>query len=157
MHRTDDNYNLYFDGELSKHHQETFKNLIDRNKIAGEFVGLLKREYNCALKNSYNEHKILLWILYKSINSFAITIFFAEDDHPYGCEYQAKVDFCLDESGQFEYELKNHLVLHYGQDFSDACKERIEQKTVGFEADCVRQGNIREMDLEAFIASLTVQ
>ena len=157
MHRTDDNYNLYFDGELSKDHQESFEKLIDQHDMDSEFLNLLGRNHNFAMKNTYNQHKKLLWTLYKSIRSFAVTIFFAEYDHPYGCEYQAKVDFYLDEIGRFEYELKNNLFFYDGQKLSDECKERREQRAPGFEADYVRKGNIREMDLEAFVASVTAQ
>jgi hypothetical protein len=125
MFRTDDNYNLYYDGAISEDQETAFQTLIAEHQLSPEFTELLKRHYNFRIKNSYDDHKKLLWIFYKVFGSFAITIFSAEEEHPHGCEY------------------------------SDECNERIEKGSAGFEKDCKVRGKIGEMQLEPFVKSLT--
>jgi len=155
MFKTDDNYNFYFDGLVSEDQEIKFKKLIDKHKLAPEFINLLKIDFNFRVSNTYDVHKTLIWVLYKILGPFAVTIFFAEDDHPPGCEYQAKVDFYVDASGNFDYELKNHLFIYEDFRLSAECEERKAQKSVGFEKDSRIRGNIREMELGTFIKSVT--
>jgi hypothetical protein len=91
------------------------------------------------------------------LGPFAITIFFAENDHPPGCEYRAKVDFYVDATGNFDYELKNHLFIYEDFRLSEKCEERKAQESIGFEKDRRIKGNIREMELETFIKSITAE
>ena len=78
MFRTDDNYNLYYDGVVSKEQEKNFKALLVQHQIATEFATLLKRDYNFRISNSYGEHKKLIWVLYKTLGLFAISALFAE-------------------------------------------------------------------------------
>ena len=155
MFRTDDNYNLYYDGTASRDQETAFQELIEEHQLSGEFTELLKRDFNFKINNSYDDHKKFLWIFYKVFGSFAITIFFAEEEHPHGCEYQARVDYFVDESENYEYEMKNHLFRYDSYGMSDECKERIEKGSTGFEKDCKVRGNMGQMQLEPFIRSLT--
>jgi hypothetical protein len=157
MFKTDDNYNLYFDGALSQDHKKNLEKLIHEYQLDPKFINLLKRQYNFRIYNSYNLHKILLWVLYEALGPYAITIFFAEIEHPAGCEYQSRVDFYLDLNGNFDYELKNSLFLYAEHDSSDECKERIDQKLIGFDKDCRVRGNISASDLETFVKSLSAE
>jgi hypothetical protein len=157
MFRTDDNYNLYFDGVVSKDSEANFNKLIEEYQLDAELAALLKRQHNFRIYNSYEEHKMFLWSLYRALGPFAITIFFAEDDHPRGCEYQARVDFYIDGTGNFDYELKNSLFRYEEYELTEECKERIEQKLVGFEEDCRIKGSIGEMNPEAFVKSITAE
>ena len=157
MFRTDDNYNLYYDGVISKEEETTFQTLIMQNQIATEFEVLLKTDYNFKISNTYGDHKKLLWILYKTLGSFAISALFAEEAHPPGCEYEARVDFYIEANGNFEYELKNNLFLYDNYESSDECKERIAGKSIGFDKNCRIRGNIKAMDLTDFIAKITPQ
>ena len=151
MFKTEDNYNLYYDGRVSKDQATSFKNLIEEYQLSSEITVLLEKHFNFRTYNTYSDHKKLIWILYKTLGSFAITILFAEEDHPHGCEYQARVDFIVDAGGNFDYEFKNSLFLYETQAPSDQCEERIAQKTFGFEKDCRIKGSLAGMDLEAFV------
>jgi len=133
MLRTDDNYNLYYDGIVSREQETNFKTLIMRHQITTEFETLLKRDYNFRIPNTYGEHKKLIWILYKTLGLFAISALFAEEAHPPGCEYEARVDFYIEANGNFEYELKNKLFLYEDYGSSDECKDRIARKSIGFD------------------------
>lgn len=157
MSRTDDNYNLYFDGLVSEEQENNFKKLTDNHNLASELAGLLKIHHNFRTTNTYDQHKTLLWVLYKTLGPFAITIYFAEEDHPSGCEFQAKVDFYIDAAGNFDYERKNNLFVYEDYKLSDECEERKEQKLVGFEKDCRTKGNIKDMDSESFTKSITAE
>ncbi|UCF01341.1 MAG: hypothetical protein JSV14_13325 [Deltaproteobacteria bacterium] len=154
MFRTDDNYNLYYDGAISRDQETAFQTLIAEHQLSPEFTELLKRHYNFSIKNSYHDHKKLLWIFYKVFGSFAITIFSAEEEHPHGCEYQSRVDYFIDENGNYEYEMKNSLFKYDNYEMSDECKERIEKGSAGYEKDCKVRGYIEEMQLEPFVKSL---
>lgn len=154
MFRTDDNYNLYYDGTVSGGQETEFRKLIEEHQLSPEFMELPKRDYNFRINNSYNDHKRLLWIFYKVFGSFAITIFFAEEEHPPGCEYQVRVDYFVDERGNYEYERKNHLFQYDDSGMSKECKERIEKGLTGFEKNCDVRGNMGQMQLEPFIRSL---
>jgi hypothetical protein len=155
MFKTDDNYNLYYDGTISGDQETAFQTLIEEHQLSAEFAELLKRDFNFRIKNSYDDHKKLLWIFYKVFGSFAITIFFAEEEHPHVCEYQAKVDYFVDENGNYEYEIKNSLFRYDNYEMSDECNERIEKGSTGFEKDCKVRGNMGEVQLEPFIRNLT--
>ena len=155
MFRTDDNYNLYYDGTISGEQETAFQTLIAEHQLSPKFTELLKRHHNFGIKNSYDDHKKLLWIFYKVFGSFAITIFYAEEEHPPGCEYQSKVDYFVEENGNYEYEIKNNLFKYDNYGMSDECNERIEKGSTGFEKDCKVRGNMREMQLEPFVKSLT--
>jgi hypothetical protein len=155
MFKTDDNYNLYYDGTVSGDQETELQTLIKEHQLSLEFMELLKRDYNFQVKNSYDDHKKLLWIFYKVFGPFAITIFFTEEEHPHGCEYQARVDYFVDERGNYEYEMKNYLFLYDDYGMSNECNERIEKGSTGFEKDCKVKGNMGEMQLEPFKKSLT--
>ncbi len=157
MFRTDDNYNLYYDGVVSKEQETNFKTLIMKHQIANEFATLLKRDYNFKISNTYGEHKKLIWILYKTLRLFAISALFAEEAHPPGCEYEARVDFYIEASGNFEYELKNNLFLYEDYGSSDECKDRIARKSICFDKNCRIRGNIGEMDLNDFVKKITAK
>jgi hypothetical protein len=155
MFKTDDNYNLYYDGRISEEQETNFQTLIMQHQISTEFADLLKKDYNFKISNSYDEHKKLIWILYKTLGLFAISALFAEEAHPPGCEYEAKVDFYIEANGNFEYELKNNLFLYEDYGSSDECKDRIAQKSIGFDKNCRIRGNIGEMDLNDFLRKIT--
>ncbi|UCG14704.1 MAG: hypothetical protein JSU72_09765 [Deltaproteobacteria bacterium] len=155
MYRTLDSYNLYYDGIIEKTQQNTFGKLIKKHNMNSRFEALLGQHYNYTMASSYGEYKSLLWILWQTLATFAITIFFSEDDHPPGCEYQTKVDFFIDEVGNFEYEVKNNLLIHEDEIMSKTCKERIERKSVAFDKDYKVKRNIEELTLESFIKIIT--
>lgn len=157
MFRTDDNYNLYYDGAISGDQETAFQTLIAENQLSSEVTELLQRHYNFRIKNAYEDHRKLLWVLYKTLGPFAVTILFAEEEHPHGCEYQARVDFYVDASGSFDYELKNNLFLYETKNLSDECEERLAQKSIGFEADRRIKGNLMGMDLETFLGRTTTE
>ena len=157
MFRTDDNYNLYYDGMISEDQEANFKTLIEQHQLSAEFAALLKRHYNFSIPNTYGEHKKLLWILFKTLGPFAITILSAEEVHPPGCEYQVRVDFYIEANGNFDYELKNSLFLYDDYGSSDECKERIERKAIGFDKDCRVKANMGQMDLNDFIEKITIE
>ena len=157
MFKTNDNYNLYFDGVISLDQEASFKKLIDKHQLDVELTNLLKMHHNFTINNSYKLHKSLLWILYDTLGEYAITVFFAEAEHPLGCEYQSKVDFYVDARGNFDYESKNNLFLYDDHESSDECIARIAQKSVGFDKDCRVKGNIKGMDIEAFVESVTAK
>jgi hypothetical protein len=157
MFRTDDNYNLYYDGVVSKEQETNFKTLIMQHQIATEFAALLKRDYNFKISNTYGEHKKLIWILYKTLGLFAISALFAEEAHPPGCEYEARVDFYIEANGNFEYELKNNLFLYEDYGSSDECKDRIARKSIGFDKNCRIRANMGKMDLNDFVAKITAE
>ena len=155
MFKTEDNYNLYFDGMIAQVHEASFKKLIEEHQLDPEILNLLKRHYNFTISDSYNLHQILLWALYRILGSYAITIMFAEVEHPYGCEYQSRVDFYVEANGSFDYELKNSIFLYADSAQSEECKKRIEERSIGFDKDCRVQGNIGAMDLKSFVNSMT--
>ena len=155
MFKTDDNYNLYFDGVISSDQEDSFKKLLEDHQLDLEITNLLKIHHNLRINNSYKLHKIVLWVLYEALGPYAISIFFAEIEHPPGCEYQSRVDFYVDVSGNFDYELRNGLFLYDDHESSDECIERIAQKSAGFDKDCRIRGNIKGMDLETFIKSIS--
>ena len=157
MFRTDDNYNLYYDGVISAEQETTCETLIVQHKITAEFAGLLKRDYNFTISDTYRDHKKLIWILYEILGPFAISALFAEQDHPPGCEYEARVDFYIEANGTFEYELKNKLFLYDNYGSSEECQKRIAQKSTGFDKDCRIRGNIGGMDLPDFIKHVTLE
>jgi hypothetical protein len=51
--------------------------------------------------------------------------------------------------------MKNSLFKYDNYAMLDECKERIEKGSIGFEKDCKVRGNMREMQLEHFLKSLT--
>jgi hypothetical protein len=155
MFRTDDNYNLYFDGVVSQEQETNFKTLIMQHQIANEFAALLKKDYNFNISNTYGDHRKLIWILYQTLGPFAISAIFAEKVHPPGCEYEARVDFYVEGNGSFEYELKNNLFLYDDYGSSDECKERITRNSIGFDKNCRIRGNIKRMDLTDFVKKIT--
>ena len=155
MFKTEDNYNLYYDGGVSEDQATSFKNLIEEHQLSSEMTALLEKHFNFRAYNTYSDHTKLLWVLYKTLGSFAITILFAEEDHPHGCEYQARVDFIVDAGGNFDYEFKNSLFLYETHALSDPCEERFAQKTIGFDQDCRMRGSLAGMDLEAFLRKTT--
>jgi len=157
MFRTDDNYNLYYDGTVSKEQETNFKTLIMQHQIATEFAALLKRDYNFKISNTYDEHKKLIWILYKTLGLFAISALFAEEAHPPGCEYEARVDFYIEANGNFEYELKNNLFLYEDYGSSEECKDRIARRSIGFDKNYIIRGNMGEMDLHDFVTKITAK
>jgi len=157
MFRTDDNYNLYYDGLISEEQETNLKSLIMQHQISTEFAALLKRDYNFKIFNTYGEHKKLIWILYKTLGVFALSALFAEEIHPAGCEYEAKVDFYIEASGNFEYELKNNLFLYDDYGSSEECIERIALKSIGFDKNCRIRGNMGEMDVSDFVKKITAK
>jgi hypothetical protein len=156
MFKTDDNYNLYYDGVISQDQEAKFRKLIQDYQLQPNLVDLVKRHHNLRVSNSFDSHRILLWSLYEVLKSYAITIFFAEVEHPSGCEYQSRVDFFVDIGARFDYELKNSLYIYGDYDPSDECKERIKQKSIGFDQDCRVKGNIDGMDSDTFVNSITL-
>ena len=154
MFKTEDNYNLYFDGVVSQDHIAVLEELVRKHELQPEFINLVKRDHNFRIHHSYNRHRSLLWVLYKTLGPYAITIFFAELEHPRGCEYQSRVDFYVEVNGRFEYELKNSLFLYADYDGSEECQGRIEERSMGFDEDRIVRGNIQEMDLETFEKSV---
>ena len=64
MFKTDDNYNLYFDGSLPEDEEIKFKKLLDDHKLAPEFINLLKIDFNFRLSNTYDVDNKLIWVLY---------------------------------------------------------------------------------------------
>ncbi len=46
MFKTDDNYNLYYDGTVSGDQETAFQTLIEEHQLSPEFTELLKRDYN---------------------------------------------------------------------------------------------------------------
>jgi hypothetical protein len=157
MFKTDDNYNLYYDGLISEEQETNFKSLIMQNQISTEFGALLKTDYNFNISNTYGEHKKLIWILYKTLKVFALTALFAEEAHPTGCEYEARVDFYVEGRGNFEYELKNNLFLYEDYNSSDECIERIALKSIGFDKNCKIRGNMGEMNVNDFVKDITAK
>jgi len=157
MFETDDNYNLYYDGVVSEDQENEFKELINEYEMSGEFLNLLERHYDFRITNTYNDHKKLIWVLYKTLGSFAITIFFAEHEHPPACEYQAKADFYVEPNGNFEYELKNQVFIYDDVESSAECQERVARKSIGFDKDFRSKGNVRGMDLKDFTASIAAR
>lgn len=155
MFKTEDNYNLYFDGRVSQNHEANFKKLIQQNQLDPELINLPKQQHNLRIYDSYKLHKVLLWILYEVLGPYAITIFFAEVEHPRGCEYQCRVDFYLGVNRRYDYELKNTLFLYEDHGLSDEYKRRVEKKSFGFDRDCRHKGEISGMDLETFVKTLT--
>lgn len=157
MFRTDDNYNLYYDERVSQDLYTDLKKLIEEHQLTSEFLALLGNHFNFSMHNTYSDHRKFLWVLYQTLGPFAITILFAEENHPHGCEYQARVDFLVDGSGSFDYELKNSLFLYETRKLSDACEERIARGSIGFEPDLKMKGNLATIDLEAFLATTTTK
>ena len=157
MLKTDDNYNLYYDERVSEDYYTDLKELIEKHQLASEFLALLGNHFNFRIHNTYNDHKKLLWLLYKTLGPFAITILFAEENHPHGCEYQARVDFFVDGSGSFDYELKNSLFLYETKKLSDECEERLAQGSIGFQPDRRINGNLVGMTLETFLEATTTE
>jgi hypothetical protein len=157
MFRTADNYNLYYDGLVSEEQETNLKSLIMQHQISTEFAALLKRDYNFKILNTYGEHQKLVWILYKILGVFALSALFAEEPHPTGCEYEARVDFYIEASGNFEYELKNNLFLYDDYGSSDECIERIALKSIGFDENCRIRGNMGEMDVSDFVKKITAK
>ena len=155
MDKTNDSYNLYFDGRVEADHEARFAEQLEEHNLDTTLVGVLRHHYNFTTTNSYNEHRILLWALWQTLESYAVTIFFTEDPHPAGCEYQAKVDFIVHEGGAFEYELKTSLWIHEDEPMLDECRERIEKKQAGFETDKKVRGNITQLTLESFVETVT--
>ena len=155
MFKTDDNYNLYYDERVSEDHYSSLKELIEENQLSSELLALLGNHFNFRIHNTYSDHRKFLWALYKTLGPFAITILFAEEEHPHGCEYQARVDFYVDAGGGFDYELKNSLFLYETKKLSDECEERLAQKTTGFDIDRRIKGNLVGMDLDKFLEETT--
>jgi hypothetical protein len=154
MFKTEDNYNLYFDGMISQAHETNFKELIEKHQLDPKILDLLKINYNFTINDSYSLHQVILWLLYKTLESYAITIIFSETDHPYGCEYQSKVDFYVEANGSFDYELKNSIFFYADSAQSEECKKRIKERSIGFDKDCRVKGNVEAMDLESFVKSI---
>jgi hypothetical protein len=157
MFRTDDNYNLYYDGLISEEQEKNLTSLIMQHQISPEFAALLKRDYNFKIFNTYGEHKKVIWILYKTLGVFALSALFAEEVHPTGCEYEARVDFFIEASGNFEYELKNNLFLYDDYVSSEECKERIAHKSIGFDKNRRIKGNMGDMDIDDFVKKITTE
>jgi len=157
MFSTDDNYNLYYDGVVSKEQEASFKTLVMQHQIATEFAVLLKKDYNFNISNTYDEHKRLIWILYRTLGPFGLSAIFAEKVHPPGCEYEARVDFYVEAKGNFEYELKNKLFLYDDYGSSDECQERIARKSIGFDKNCRIRGNMGGMDLTDFVRKIAAK
>jgi hypothetical protein len=155
MDKTNDSYNFYYDGTIKEDQEARLAELLEEHNLGTVLLGAIRQHYNFTTTNSYNEHKILLWVLWQALASYAVTVFFVEDDHPAGCEYQAKVDFVVHENGAFEYDLKNSLWIHEDEPMLDECKQRIEKKQVGFENDRKVRGNITQLTLESFIEAVT--
>ena len=154
MFKTEDNYNLYFDGRVSQNHEANFKKLIQKNQLDPELVNLPGRQHNVRIYDSYKHHRVLLWALYEVLGPYAITIFFAEVEHPHGCEYQCRVDFYVGVNKRYDYELKNSLFLHEDHRLSDECKRRVEKKSFGFDPDCRHKGDMSGLNMEAFVKSV---
>ena len=157
MFRTDDNYNPYYDGLISKEQESNLKNLIMQHQISTEFATLLKRDYNFKIFNKCGEHKKLIRILYKILGVFALSALFAEELSPTGCEYEARVNFYIEESGNFAYELKNNLFLYDDYGSSEKCNERIALKSIGFDKNCKIRGNMGDMDINDFVKKITTK
>jgi hypothetical protein len=157
MFSTDDNYNLYYDGVVSKEQEASFKTLVMQHQIATEFAVLLKKDYNFNISNTYDEHKRLIWILYRTLGPFGLSAIFAEKVHPPGCEYEARVDFYVEAKGNFEYELKNKLFLYDDYGSSDECQERIARESIGFDKNCRIRGNMGGMDLTDFVRKIAAK
>ena len=160
MFRTGDNYNLYYDGLISEEQETNLKSLIMQHQKSTDFAALLKRDYNLKIFNTYGEHKKLIWILCKTLGVLALSALFAEEIHPTGCEYKARVDFFIEASGNFEYELKNNLFLYEDYGFWEECKERIALKSIGCDKNCrIRgnMGNMGSMDINDFVKKITAE
>jgi hypothetical protein len=136
MFRADDDYNLSYDGLISEEQETNFQSLIMEHQMSTGFEAFLKTDYNSTIHNTYDEHKKLIWILYESLGIFALSALFAEEAHPTGCEYEARVDFYIEASAHFEYELKNNLFLYEDYGSSHECIERIALKSIGFDENC---------------------
>ena len=157
MFKTDDNYNLYYDDKVSEGHYASLKDLIQEHQLSPELLGLLGSHFNFRIHDTYIDHRKFLWALYKTLGPYAVTILFAEEEHPHGCEYQARVDFFVDVSGSFDYELKNSIFTYETNDLSDECEDRLAQKSIGFEVDRRIKGNLLDKDLETFLEETTTQ
>lgn len=75
--------------------------------------------------------------------------------HTESLTYEAKVDFVVEASGNFEYELKNNLFLYEDYGSSQECKKRILLKAIGFDKNCRIRGNMGDMDINDFVKKIT--
>ena len=155
MLRTDDNYNLYYEGVISTEQETDFKTLIMQHHLATEFAVLLKKNYNLMISDTYGEHRKLIWVLYQILGHFVLSALFAEKVHPPGCEYEARIGFSVEANGNFAYELKNKLFLYDTYQFLEECKKRIARKSIGFDKNCRITSNIKKMDVLDFVAKIT--
>ncbi len=155
MNRKEETYNLDFDGIIAGQNQAKFRKLIEKHQLSSNFTGLLKKPHNFVTTDSYSEYKILLWILYETLERFSINILFIEDCVPEGCQFRSNADFCIDENGNFKFELKNELVIHGSLELSADCREQLKEKSETYDKDLRITGNIRGMDFQTFLESTT--
>jgi hypothetical protein len=151
MIRTEDSYNLYYDGEVEETQKVMYRQLIEEYQLSSDFFGLLGQEYHFTMRDSYNQHGPLIWLLSKALKTFAISIFFAEIEHPQGCRYQTKVDFMLEEQGHFVYERKNGLLMIDDDKISEECMKRMNLKSVALEDDHKVTSNRVGLSYESFV------
>lgn len=155
MNRKEETYNLDFDGSITGQHKAKFRKLIEKHQLSFNFACLLKKPHNLVTVDSYCEYKTLLWILYETLETFSINIFFIEDCVPEGCQFRSTADFCIDEKGNFKFEFKNELVIHETLELSADCRERLKEKSETYEKDSKITGNIREVDFQTFLERTT--
>lgn len=60
MFRTDDNYNLYYDGVVFENQENNLRALINEYELSGEFSSLLKTHHNFRLYSLYSEYQRLI-------------------------------------------------------------------------------------------------
>ena len=60
MFRTDDNYNLYYDGVMFEDQENNLRALINEYELSGEFSSLLKIYHNFRLYSLYSEYQRLI-------------------------------------------------------------------------------------------------
>ena len=157
MHFDEETYDVDFDGSITGQQETKFRHLIEKHQLSSDFIGLLEQPNGFVTSNSYDEYKTLLWVFCEILGPFNIKIVFSEDCVPEGCCFHSNVDFSLDQSGSFEFELKNELVIHEGLELSEECKEQLKDKSEAFEEDFRITGNIRGMDLQTFLERTTRQ
>lgn len=161
MYRTNDDYNLTFQGntpDIDKHYGEFEENNISYDYKLEKIKSLVS-DGSVELSSTYNEYKTFLFIMYKIIGPLDIEIsFYPEDEEEEGYTESTEVKFVVDAQGNASFDLKNEIELDDDIDEDSeeyANFERAKEMARGmFEDDKSVKFSISDMNLENFLETI---
>lgn len=158
MYRTNDDYNLSFDGEVLD--LESKYRMIEEHDLSYYYkfdsVKNLILFQNMEVFSTYKEYKKFIFLLYKIIGPLDLEISFYPEEYAEGYTESTEVEFVVDSDGNASFDLTNEV--EPDEDLDEDSEEyknfQIAQGRRMFEGDKSLKFSITDMTLESFLETI---